>query len=50
MIKIYHVPRDYTKLLDAQIKELKKEYKGFEYLWTDGAHGDAKIHFVEDEK
>lgn len=45
-MKIFHIDRDYNKTLEQQKKELKSQYLDFKYLWTDGAHGDAKIHFM----
>ena len=45
-MKIFHIDRDYSKPLEQQKKELKSEYDEFKYLWTDGANGHAKIHFM----
>lgn len=51
MVKIYHIPRDYSKTLDQQKRELKYEYKDFQYLYTDQAlGGEPKIHFMAEEK
>lgn len=49
-VKIYHIPRDYSKSLEAQKKELENKYKnGWQYLWTDSSTGNAKIHFFAEE-
>lgn len=48
--KVFHIDRDYDKSLEQQKKELKSKYSNFEYLWTDKAHGNAKIHFIADEE
>ena len=45
-MKIYHVDRDYSKSLEKQKKELKEQYKGFNYLYADPANGNPKIHFM----
>ena len=45
-MKIFHVDRDHSKSLDKQKKELKAKYADFEYLFSDGASGNAKIHFM----
>lgn len=50
VMKIFHIDRDYNKTLEQQKKELKSQYLDFKYLWTDGAHGDAKIHFMAEGK
>ena len=49
-MKIFHLDRDYSKTLEQQKKELKAQYEGFQYLWTDGATGNAKIHFIAEKK
>ena len=49
-MKIFHIDRDYNKTLEQQKKELKAQYKGFQYLWADGATGNSKIHFMAEEK
>lgn len=49
-MKIFHVDRDYSKTLEQQKKELKAKYIGFKYLWTDGATGNPKIHFMAEEE
>lgn len=41
-MKIYHIDRDFTLSLKEQKKQLSKEYKGFNYLFSDG----QKIHFI----
>lgn len=49
-MQIFHVLRDYTKSLEQQKRELKREYSGFQYLFTDSATGKAKIHFLAEKK
>lgn len=41
-MKIYHVDRDFKKTLKQQKIELAKQYKKFEYMFSDG----RKIHFI----
>ena len=45
-MKIYHIDRDFSKTLAEQKKELEKQYKGFQYLHSDG----KKIHFMAEEE
>lgn len=49
-MKIFHVDRDYNKTLEQQKKELKEQYTNFQYLFADGATGNAKIHFIAEER
>lgn len=49
-MKIFHIDRDYNKTLEQQKKELKSQYLNFQYLWTDNATGNAKIHFMSEGK
>lgn len=49
-MKIFHIDRDYNKTLEQQKKELKSQYKNFQYLWTDRAIGHVKIHFMAEEQ
>ena len=41
-MKIYHIDRDFNKTLKQQKRELAKQYKNFEYMFSDG----RKIHFM----
>ncbi len=43
-MKIYHIERDLQKKLEVQKKELKRKYKNFCYMFSDGRH----IHFMAD--
>ena len=45
-VKIFHIDRDYSKSLEQQKKELKRDYADFQYLFADGANGNPKIHFM----
>lgn len=50
-MKIFHIPRDYSKKLEEQKKELKSQYADFQYLNCDGAFGkEPKIHFMSTGK
>lgn len=45
-MKVYHVPRDLSKSLEQQKRELKSQYKNFNYFASDG----QKIHFMAEEE
>lgn len=45
-MKIFHIDRDYSVSLEEQKKQLKRDYVNFQYLFTDAATGNAKIHFM----
>ena len=49
MKRFYHIERDCNKTLAQQKKELMAQYKNFEYMWTDSAGMNRKIHFFADE-
>lgn len=50
MVRIFHIDRDYSKSLEQQKKELKRDYADFQYLFADGATGNPKIHFMSTGK
>lgn len=45
-MKVYHIPRDLSKSLEQQKRELKSQYKNFNYFASDG----QKIHFMTEEE
>lgn len=51
MMKIGHVERNPEISLNAQLKELEKEYAGFSYVFCTGnPHGGSTITFMYEEK
>ena len=44
-MKIYHIDRNFGMTLEEQKKNLKKQHRGFKYLFSDG----RKVHFMAED-
>lgn len=45
-MKCYHIERELGTTINSQTRKLAKEYKGFQYLFSDG----KQIHFIAEDK